>query len=112
MDGIAHGRRLRTGRVSIPDQVYAVTTVTRKRYPYFSEFSAARCLVRVLREEQVMGRSETLAYVVMPDHLHWLLRLLPGHDLSVVVRDVKAVSSRRLECRLWQKGFHDHALRS
>ena len=106
-----HGRRLRVGRVSVPDQVYAVTTVTRDRRAYFSEFLTARAVVRVLREQGDLQRAETLAYVVMPDHLHWLMRLLPGHDLSAVVRDVKAMSSRRIGHRVWQKGFHDHALR-
>ena len=111
MAGNAQGRRLRTGRVSIPNQIYAITTVTRDRYPYFAEFTSAHSIVHILRQEELMGRAETLAYVVMPDHLHWLLRLRPGHDLSRVVRDVKAVSSRRFGCRVWQKGFHDHALR-
>ena len=47
----------------------------------------------------------------MPDHLHWLMQLGETHPLSAVVRDVKALSSRRLGRRLWQKGFYDHALR-
>ncbi len=71
-----HGRRLRVGRVSVPGQVYAVTTVTRDRRAYFSEFPPARAVVRVLREQRDLQRAETLAYVVMPDHLHWLMRLV------------------------------------
>jgi REP element-mobilizing transposase RayT len=47
----------------------------------------------------------------MPDHLHWLLVLGEGESLSQVVRRVKAVSSKRLGRAVWQKGFHDHALR-
>jgi putative transposase len=106
-----HGRNLRAGRVSIPNQVYAITTVTRRRSPFFSDLAAARKLVGVLQEQAELQRATTLAYVVMPDHLHWLMQLSPGHDLSAVVRAVKSVSSRRIGRAVWQRGFHDHALR-
>jgi putative transposase len=106
-----HGRNLRTGRVSIPNQVYAITTVTHRRSPVFSDLLAARKLVGVLREQADLQRATTLAYVVMPDHLHWLMQLSPGQDLSAVVRGVKSLSSRRIGRAVWQRGFHDHALR-
>jgi putative transposase len=106
-----HGRNLRAGRVSIPNQVYAITTVTRRRSPFFSDLPAARKLVGVLQEQAELQRATTLAYVVMPDHLHWLMQLSPGHDLSAVVRGVKSLSSRRIGRAVWQRGFHDHALR-
>lgn len=53
----------------------------------------------------------------MPDHLHWLVRILPSGLLSGIVRNVKAGSARRLRQSLgatdaiWQSGFHDHAMR-
>jgi len=52
----------------------------------------------------------------MPDHLHWLVEL-SDVDLSRLVLRVKSCSAIALnralgQCgRLWQKGFHDHALR-
>jgi REP element-mobilizing transposase RayT len=68
-------------------------------------------VIGVLQEHQQMGCAETLAFVVMPDHLHWLLRITGRHDLSQVVRSVKAISSRRIGGAIWQKGFYDHAIR-
>ena len=106
-----HGRNLRRGRVSLPNYVYAITAVTRDRDPVFQDFSSARCLVKILREHETHGRASTLCFVVMPDHLHWLMQLGVTHSLSAVVRDVKALASRRLGRSIWQKGFYDHAVR-
>ena len=107
----SHGVNLRKGRVSIPGQIYVITAVTRNRLPFFTNFFVARTLVRVLREHEEKGYAETLCFVVMPDHLHWLMQLGYNRELESVVRSVKALSSKRTGQRLWQKGFYDHALR-
>jgi putative transposase len=102
--------RLRVGRWSGERQIYLVTTVTRERKPVFREFKAARQLIRVMRDDAVRGSHKTLAFVVMPDHLHWLLEL--RHDsLSRLVGRVKSISAKRIGGRVWQDGFHDRALR-
>ena len=106
-----HASDLRKGRYSQAGQIYLITTVTRDRKPVFGNFNAARILIRALREEQNLGRADTLAFVVMPDHLHWLMTLGEVAALSVVVRAVKAVTAKKLGGALWQRGFHDHALR-
>jgi len=110
-----HGRNLRKGRFSEPNRIYLVTMVTQERAPYFTDFHHGRFLVHVLRGET--PRAETLAYVVMPDHMHWLMQLREGYALSRVVATVKSVSSHCINRALgrtgslWQAGFHDHALR-
>lgn len=101
---------LRTGRYSQPGQVYLVTTVTRERQAVFADFAAARLLVGVLRAESALGSCVTLAFVVMPDHLHWLLQL-ERDSLSALVGRVKSISAKRLGRPVWQAGFHDRALR-
>ena len=111
MDGRPRASALRWGRYSEAGQVYLVTTVTRHRTPVFGDFFAARTLVQVLHLEQREARARTLAYVVMPDHLHWLLQLGEGKTLSGVVGTVKSVTAHRLGMRIWQPGFHDHAMR-
>jgi len=63
------------------------------------------------------GGSDTLAFVVMPDHFHWLFALGDGNQLAPLVKSVKSFSARRINLilgdsgRVWQPGFHDHALR-
>lgn len=60
---------------------------------------------------------ENLAFVVMPDHFHWLVQLADEASLSDVVRLLKGRSARvlnqdhSLTKRIWQSGFHDHAVR-
>jgi putative transposase len=107
-----HAADLRKARFSQSGGVYLVTTVTLDRRPVFDCFSSARCVVRVLQMEHAAGRAMTLAYVVMPDHLHWLLTLGSTVPLSQVVRTVKSVVAHQLGGRIWQQGFHDHAVRA
>ncbi len=102
--------RLRTGRWSCGGQIYLVTTVTKNRAPVFAELSAARTLINIIRQDERLGSHQTLCFVVMPDDLHWLLELRQA-QLSQLVGRVKSLSAKRLGKPIWQKGFHDHALR-
>jgi len=112
MEGKAHAQDMCKGRCSEAGGVYLVTAVTRGRRAVFQDFGTARAVVEAMKKESELGRAETLAFVLMPDHLHWLLALGEGASLSPVVRAVKAVSAHRVRQRIWQDGFHDHALRA
>ena len=93
---------LRRGRFSEPGRAYLVTTVTDRRRPVFGDFVAGRRLVRILRYSDVRGASKTLAYVVMPDHFHWLFILGARQTLPGVVGTVKSMSARAMGLsRLW-----------
>jgi REP element-mobilizing transposase RayT len=106
-----HAHRLRKGRVSETNRIYFITTATSNRQPVFVDFNHARQLIQVLRENAALQRAQTLCFVVMPDHLHWLMQLEKGCNLSQVIRSVKSLSSRRIGRNVWQKGFYDRALR-
>ncbi|MDZ7805397.1 REP-associated tyrosine transposase [Thiohalophilus sp.] len=107
--------RLRIGRRSETDRIYLITTVTEQRQPVFRDLFLGRLLVKTLKDNQ--NNATTLAYVVMPDHLHWLMQLGHRHPLCTVVSNIKSNSARCINLqlnrsgRLWQPGFHDHALR-
>src|SRR3990167_910013 len=103
-------RRLRAGRWYEVGQIYLVTTVTRDRLPLFEDFDRARMLIGIMRADQARGSHQTLAFVVMPDHLHWLLQLKQG-SLSRLVGRVKSLAGKRIGRAVWQDGFHDRALR-
>jgi putative transposase len=111
METKPHAGNLRSGRYSEQGRIYLVTAVTHNRTPWFLDMNKARCVVICMRETQQREIAETLAYVLMPDHLHWLMTLGERHNLSAVVGAVKSMSSHRLGCRIWQSGFHDHAVR-
>lgn len=113
-----HSHTLRNGRYSEPGRIYLITAITRERRPVFADWRLGRIVAHTLRQSDAEGRSQTLAWVTMPDHLHWLMALGEGAELSKTVGWVKGVSARRLTTLggnvgsgLWQPGFHDHALR-
>ena len=103
-------RNLRKGRRSIQGHCYLITIVTRQRHPWFHEFGPACIASRVFYAEAVNHHAKTLAYVVMPDHVHWLLEL--DGDLASAVRLYKAKVSSELGDRIWQRGYHDRAIRT
>ncbi len=102
---------LRKGRLSKEGYVYHVTFTTLNRQPYFSDFNLSRRLVLTLKLDEAIGYTQTLAYVVMPDHVHWLFQLQEG-ELAKTVKRVKSVFSRRTNTQIWDYGFHDHVIRS
>ncbi len=75
-----HGSALRKGRVSETGRIYLITCVTWQRQNIFSQWPCGRLLVNVLMDEH--RRAETLAYVVMPNHLHWLVRACEDTSLA------------------------------
>jgi len=106
-----HASGLRKGRYSETNRIYLITTVTERRELIFDDLIAARIVINTLKEEQARENAETLAFVLMPDHLHWLMQLGSDKSLSSVVATIKSVSAHRLGRKIWQDGFHDHALR-
>jgi len=73
------------------------------------------------------GHTTTFAYVVMPDHVHWLFALGETQSLSRVMASMKKHSAKlvnqalvnqalvnqalRRSGLIWQPGFPDHARR-
>jgi len=68
-------RALRYGRYSEPHRLYLVTTVTHERQTFFADLFIGRIVVGEMRRAHDEGMVESLAWVLMPDHLHWLLGL-------------------------------------
>ena len=106
--------QLRKGRFSEPERIYLVTFSTYQREPLFDCFTCGRIVVNSIRYQE--NRCHTLAFTVMPDHVHWLLQLNTV-PLKALVHSVKSYSSNQINHHLmkkgtvWQPGFHDHALR-
>ena len=116
--GLRRGtRQTRKGRVSEANRVYHITTTTFRRLPLFHCLQCGRFVVRALRAQAEIGNAKTLAFVVMPDHLHWLLQLTGRQPLPAVINAVKSGSARRIRRHhemsgsVWQKGFYDRAIR-
>ena len=108
---------LRKGRWSSPGHAYTLTFVTRDRFPFFNDFSLGRMVVAEMRGLHEQGVLDSLAFVVMPDHVHWLVTLDHG-KLAVIAQTLKGRSARRINKMrqttgtVWQPGYYDHAVRA
>lgn len=117
-----HSKDLRKGRFSQPGGIYLLTFTTESRKLWFSDWILGRLVVVSMRRTQELRLAETLAFVVMPDHVHWLVSL--GNTfLEELTHSVKSHSGFHVKQRIqkqngmapkaiWQEGYHDHALRS
>lgn len=111
-----HGATLRKGRHSQPGGIYLLTSVTQARKPHFRNWQHGRLLVAEFRQAHEAGLCESLAFVVMPDHFHWLITLKEESLAALMgrVRSRSAIAVNRANgtgAQLWQRGYHDHALR-
>lgn len=109
--------RLRLGRRSIIGQSYLLTTITQGRRRWFEQHAAAVMVMQAFARMDEDGTTHSLAYVVMPDHIHWLMELR-SHSLDYVMQRFKSRSALQINRtlgrvgRLWQSCYHDHAIRS
>lgn len=112
----ANGCRLRNARFSESGRIYLLTAVAHRREPVFADWRIGRLLVDQLRCADEASLVTSMAWVVMPDHLHWLMELKHGTLAELMFR-IKSRSSRSINLvrgdmgRLWQRGYYDRALR-
>jgi putative transposase len=102
---------LRKSRFSSENHYYHLIFSTKNRKPTFDSFDNSRLFINILKEDQARRQSETLAFVVMPDHVHWLM-IVKKTDLSKTVKRIKSISSRYIAELQWSDGFYDHMIRS
>jgi REP element-mobilizing transposase RayT len=116
MPDLPASHRLRTGRYAEQNRIYLLTANTLKREPVFRDYTLGRMVVHQFKQAQDHGFAETLAFVVMPDHFHWLIQLQKG-SLGQLMCQAKSLSARAINAEtgrtgsLWQQSFHDRALR-
>lgn len=110
---------LRKGRFSEQGRAYFITTILAEREKrYFSDFFCARFIATEMSTLHNSNAVNSLAWVVMPDHVHWLFQLGEIVSLSSAIKRFKAHSAHRVnnylnrQGPLWQKAFYDHAVRN
>ena len=109
---------LRKGRFSETNRAYFVTcNLADRKTCLFSDFKIARLLIAEMKRLHDEGDVFSFAWVIMPDHLHWLFQLQGQKSLVEVMKTLKARSARKTNLflgrtgSLWQKAYYDHALR-
>jgi putative transposase len=106
--------RPRRETIRTNDHAYFVSTQTKDRRPFFRHERWARLILDVLRHYDGAGYA-LHAYVIMPDHLHFLIA--PFESIEKSVQLIKGGFSFRAKRELdwkgeiWQPGFTDHSIR-
>lgn len=107
--------RLRKGRVFLTNHFYSITIVTHQRQPFFTEFALNRQIIKHMQQLEQQQLIKSIAFMIMPDHLHWQFQLLENTTLASVIRTFKgqtATTCRKYGMhKLWQKGYYDHLIR-
>lgn len=117
-------------RYFVPGGTYFFTLVTAGRKPLFGQEETRTLLGRIMREERKNAPFETVAIVLLPDHLHAIWTLPPGdEDYSSRWQGIKAkftsgrlasgwkeqkVTSgyeRQRRRSVWQPRFMEHTIR-
>ncbi len=113
---IKGSKSLRKGRVSIEGQPYLITSAIHKREKLLNDKQANEIVARALRWLNDNKKIDLIAYVIMPDHLHFIAALKAG-TLPEVMHSLKGYTAKRInktlkkEGKVWQDQYHDHAVR-
>jgi putative transposase len=109
--------RLRSFRCTLRARWYMLTTVTAVRRPLFERADAASIVANAFRHYHDTERVHGFAWVVMPDHIHWVIQLRVG-TLAWLMRAFKSWTSTQARKVLlnpppvvWMRGFHDRMIR-
>src|SRR5512140_3783570 len=107
-------------RYYLPNRLVFITCVTFERTHYLEGEQNLRIFWETLRNVQPIHPFHLFAYVIIPDHFHWILQLPEGApDFSRVLHSVKINFTRNLKRSLgvpapfqvWQSRFWDHVIR-
>ena len=74
-------------------------------------------------EKYIRNVAEIEKYVIMPDHIHMIVRLESGsmwastptkqhNRLASIVRSIKILTTKEIGTSIFQRSFHDHIIRN
>jgi putative transposase len=108
-------------RYYIPGALIFITCVTKDRKPYLKDAALRQIYWDTVREVQKNHPFHLLAYVILPDHFHWLMQM-PGAEanfskpLGSLKRNftinLKHFLHVNTELNVWQPRFWDHIIRN
>ena len=106
-------------RYYVPDAIVFVTQVVAWRTPVFRDERSAALLFATLHRVQEKHPFAMLGYVLLPDHLHLLLRPHAPETHSTVMQSLKrnfALDYKKAAgvdgaLRFWQPRYYDHVVR-
>jgi putative transposase len=112
-----HQSSLRKGRFSRKGIAYIITKCCREDFLLSSDPLLPKILINTLLFMNSNLKITLGAFVVMPDHYHFVAMLEEESDLGRVMRSIGSFSAREINLRLnrsdkvWQEGYYERAIR-
>jgi|SRR6185312_4945286 len=105
---------LRRYRVSTPQASFFLTLCTKHRTPDLTRANVACAVRSEIDAVEADGHWISRAGVLMPDHLHLLVRLTGNLSVARCVARLKSKTSRHLRSYNleWQTNFYEHRMRN
>ena len=110
-------RQLRKGRHSIPGTYYSLTLTTLHKKPLLATFKTADIIFQAFDWLEANERLRWFCVIVMPDHIHVVIRLGSKQTLSRLIQSFKSHTAKQINACLglsgsfWQPAYHDHGIR-
>lgn len=120
----------RPKHIKSENQIYFVTTNSYYRVPVFQNPQIAKIVIDAVYFLRSKVRLKLYGFVLMPDHLHIVVSLPEGEDLSKVMHSLKSFTAKEIikkggaRCpaskmedgrlvhkKVWQSGYWDYGIR-
>ena len=113
-----HSHNRHKGRVSILGAYYHIVICTHQRQKILADNIVASIIFSTFDWLETENRLEWICIMVMPDHVHTVIKLEEGQTLSKVLHSMKLFTARKINKHLsrngslWQKGYTDWGIRT
>jgi putative transposase len=95
----------------LSDVTFFVTASLLRRSPIFGQTKAAQIALDSLQFFRKRGEIILYGYVIMPDHVHFVARILVPHTLPDIMRRFKNFVAHELsKGPIWEKGYISAAI--
>jgi len=97
---------------------YFVTTNSEAGNPVFADPQVADIVIRALYHLRSKERMKLHAFVLMPDHLHFVASLAVDETLASLTHSLKSYTAKGIneslgtKGRVWQHGYYSHGIRN
>lgn len=111
-----HQKSLRHGRYDESGLYYFLTTVTKNRRKIFIEPAAAEIVINSLKWLHDNSRIILIAAVVMPDHVHFIVKL-QNSSLDKLMHSLKSYTATEINKALetsgpvWDRQYYERGIR-
>ena len=107
-------------RYYMPNTPVFITTVCYRRKQLLKSDVDRELLLSVMREIKSSKPFSMIAYVILDDHFHWIIKPSNTHNFSQIMQSVKLRFVHRFKkhrgieanLSLWQRRFWDHVIRN